>query len=112
MRTVENRWRLPPLTARDAAAPDLGGVFTLATPRTDDPLSGVAVPKSKDKSPHKASSAPSNLQLIHAEMVSRLPVPDENGSVRHAMPRLKTSRQADDYIMERTEAWKKAKAAR
>ena len=44
LKTVELRWRLPSLTARDAAAPDVGSVLTLAAPRTDDPLSGVTVP--------------------------------------------------------------------
>src|SRR6202008_2125241 len=46
LKTVETRWGLPPLTARDAAAPDVGDVLTLAQPRTDDPLAGVTVPTS------------------------------------------------------------------
>lgn len=37
LKTVEKRFGLPPLTLRDAAAPDLGGVLTLSTARTDDP---------------------------------------------------------------------------
>jgi phospholipase C len=44
IKTVRQRWNLPALTARDAAAPGFGDVLTLATPRTDDPLSGVRVP--------------------------------------------------------------------
>jgi hypothetical protein len=44
LRMMESLWNLRPLTARDAAAPDLIGVLTLATPRTDDPLQGVTVP--------------------------------------------------------------------
>jgi phospholipase C len=44
LKTVERRWNLPPLTRRDAAAPDLGDVLTLASPRTDDPLAGLTVP--------------------------------------------------------------------
>ena len=44
LKTIEVRWGLPALTARDAAAPDLGGVLTLTTPRTDDPIAGVVAP--------------------------------------------------------------------
>jgi phospholipase C len=33
LRTVETRWGLPALAARDAAAPDVGDVLTLAQPR-------------------------------------------------------------------------------
>jgi phospholipase C len=42
--TLERRFGLPALTARDAAAPDVGDAFTLASPRTDDPLAGVVPP--------------------------------------------------------------------
>ncbi len=45
-KTVETR-QAPPLTARDAAAPSLGEVLTLAAARTDDPLSAVTVPQSR-----------------------------------------------------------------
>jgi phospholipase C len=38
LKTVEQRWNLPTLTARDAAAPAFGDVLTLTTPRTDDVL--------------------------------------------------------------------------
>jgi len=40
LKTVENRWGLANLTARDAAAQDVSALLTLATPRTDDPLVG------------------------------------------------------------------------
>src|SRR5207244_3726994 len=35
LKTVEQRWNLPALTARDAAAPGVGDVLSLTTPRTD-----------------------------------------------------------------------------
>src|ERR1700721_2604366 len=38
LKTVEQGWNLPSLTARDAAAVDVGAVLTLKTARTDDPL--------------------------------------------------------------------------
>src|SRR6202041_3977293 len=44
LKTVEQRWNLAALTARDAAAPGFGDVFTLSTPRTDDVHAGVTVP--------------------------------------------------------------------
>jgi phospholipase C len=41
LKTIEMRWNLPSLTARDAAAPTLADVLTLETPRADDPLSEI-----------------------------------------------------------------------
>jgi phospholipase C len=45
LKTVQERWGLPALTARDAAAPGFGDVLTLSTPRSDDVLVGVSVPR-------------------------------------------------------------------
>ncbi len=44
LKTVEERWNLPSLTARDAVAPSVADVLSLTTPRTDDVLAGVTVP--------------------------------------------------------------------
>ncbi|WP_228489085.1 alkaline phosphatase family protein [Raineyella fluvialis] len=49
--TLERRWGLPALTARDAAAPDFGAVFSLETARTDDPLAGVTAPPRRHSPP-------------------------------------------------------------
>jgi phospholipase C len=65
--TVEQRWGLPPLTARDAAAPAFGSVLTLAAPRTDDVLAGVTVPVA-------GSAGPSAGQVSHLEAI-RLELP-------------------------------------
>jgi len=62
LKTVEQRWNLAALTARDAAAPGFGDVLTLAAPRTDDVLAGVAVPVS-------GSAGPSAGQMSHLEAV-------------------------------------------
>ena len=62
LKTVEQRWNLPALTARDAAAPGFGDVLTLTTPRTDDVLAGVVVPVS-------GSLGPSAGQLSHLEAI-------------------------------------------
>jgi phospholipase C len=104
LKTVEQRWGLPALTARDAAAPGIGAVLTLKTPRTDDPLQGVTVPQSKGSNP--AAQHPSHLQMVYAELVSRLPVPDHTGGAHHEMPVLRTNSDYGTYIKERMAAWK------
>ncbi|HTO68157.1 MAG TPA: alkaline phosphatase family protein [Bradyrhizobium sp.] len=105
LKTIERRWNLPPLTARDKAAPDLGDVLTLASPRTDDPLAGVEIPVSGDV--HPDVSEPSLIQQIHAEKVATLPLRNQQGSYdEHVMPDLPTSSAVGDYIQTRTAAWR------
>ncbi|MCB9231797.1 MAG: phosphoesterase [Bacteroidia bacterium] len=65
--TIEAKWNILPLTARDAAAPHLGGVLTLDQARTDDPLQGITPPV--NKSTWKPADTPSHLQLVHAGYV-------------------------------------------
>jgi phospholipase C len=104
LKTIERRWNLPPLTARDAAAPDVGGALTLTQARTDDPLQGVKVPTAARARP---SDVPvSHLQRVHAELASRLPVPDAAGGTRPAMPPLlRNGAEARAYIDARVLAW-------
>jgi phospholipase C len=71
LRTVEQRWNLPTLTARDAAAPAFGDVLTLTTPRTDDVLAQVTVPPPSGPAPAVAGTV-SHLQSIRAELAGRL----------------------------------------
>ena len=104
LKTVEQRWNLPALTARDAAAPDVGAALSLAAPRTDDPLAGVAVPVSSGANP--SASRPSHLQEVYADLVSRLPVPDARDGTHRPPPRLETGYDYDRYIKERLSAWK------
>jgi phospholipase C len=106
LKTVELRWGLPSLTARDAAAPDVSAVLTLATPRTDDPLAGVTVPVAAE--PNPSGDIPSHLLQVHAQLVSRLPVP---GSLHALPPPLQTSADYTSYIRERTTAWREARSA-
>jgi phospholipase C len=107
LKTVEKRWGLPALTARDAAAPDVGAVLTLASARTDDPLAGVTVPRTPPGNP--AEFPISHLEQVHAELVSRLPVPDGAGGGYHTMPSLVTSADAKAYIAGRSAAWEAAR---
>ena len=109
LKTVETRWDLPSLTARDAAALDVGAVLTLTTARTDDPLAGVVVPVASTQNPD--ADMPSHLQQVHAELVAKLPVPDAAGGVHHTMPVLKTNSDYSNYIRARTAAWKASRNA-
>jgi phospholipase C len=68
LKTVQQRWGLPSLTARDAAAPGFGDVLSLATPRADDPIAGVTVPTA---GPGPAAGQASHLQRVQAELISR-----------------------------------------
>lgn len=103
LKTVETRWGLPPLTARDAAAPDIGDVLTLAQPRTDDPLAGVTVPASAVANP--VAGTPSHIQQTYAQLVSALPVNDTQGQTHAAIPKLTTEQEYHDYIASRSAAW-------
>lgn len=73
LKTVGQRWNLPPLTARDAAAPGVGAVLTRTTPRTDDPLAGVTAPVSTGSNP--AEGEISHLEQVHADLVARDLIP-------------------------------------
>jgi phospholipase C len=103
LKTLAELWNLRPLTRRDAAAPSLTGVLTLETPRDDDVLKGVEVPRSSGQHPNHAR--PSALELIHAQKVASLPLRNPQGTYAHEMPPLTTSGQIGEYIQNRTAAW-------
>ncbi len=69
LKTIQQRWSLPSLTARDAAAPGFGDVLTLTAARTDDPLAGVTPPPAAGPGP--AAGLASHLQEVQADLVSR-----------------------------------------
>lgn len=98
--TLEKRFGVAPLTARDAAAPDLGGVLTLATPRKDDPLAGSKVPASK--SAPRLPAGPDHLEMALAEGAERLPVPEgHNAGHKHVLPQFRSGKEAVDYARRR-----------
>jgi len=104
LKTIEKRWNISPLTARDKAAPDLGDALTLSTPRPDDPLAGVSIPIARPAHPNQ--SQPSVIELLHAKKVSDLPLRNDQGIYdEHAPPDLSSSAQIGDYIQARTAAW-------
>jgi phospholipase C len=108
LKTVETRWGLPALTARDAAAPDVGDALTLSQPRTDDPLAGVSLPTSRGANP--VAGTPSHIQQVYAQLVSALPVNDTQGQTHAAMPALTTEQDYHHYIRSRSAAWTAARA--
>jgi phospholipase C len=100
--TVQHRWSLPPLTARDAVAPDVSAVLSLATPRTDDPLTGITAPAASAL-PTALTGTPSHLQQVQADLASRLII--EGHTDGEPPLGLRTSTDYDQYINTRTEAW-------
>jgi phospholipase C len=109
LKTVETRWGLASLSARDAAAPDVGDALTLAQPRTDDPLAGVTVPTSAVANP--VAGTPSHIQQTYAQLVSALPVNDTQGQTHSPMPALRTEQDYHNYIHTRSAAWTAARAS-
>jgi phospholipase C len=107
LKTVETRWGLPALTARDGAAPDLGDVLTLAVPRTDDPLAGVTAPVSSGSNP--AAGEVSHLVSLQAQLTSELPVPLEQLNTAPLLANQQTPADYDNYIAARTSTWQNAK---
>ncbi|MDE2451315.1 MAG: phosphoesterase [Gammaproteobacteria bacterium] len=106
LKTISERWGTAPLTARDRAAGSLGDVVSLATPRTDDPLSGVVPPTSSIA--HPGASQPTKIDMIHAQRVAALPVRNEKGYYpEHApLPAFASASDLSDFIRDRTAAWK------
>lgn len=80
LNTVEKRYGLGHLTARDAAAPDIGSVLALGSARTDDPLKAQSRPRANKQPAFK--KAPSHLELAAAHMMGYLPITDETGDIR------------------------------
>lgn len=95
LKTVEQRWSLPPLTARDAAAPGFGDVLTLSAPRTDDVLADVTIPVAA--APNPASATPSHLQEVQADLISRR-FPAGRHDDADALPREATNEAYATYI--------------
>jgi phospholipase C len=108
LKTIEKRWGLPALTARDAAAPDLGGVLTLTTPRTDDPMAGVTAPTSSGQNP--AAGEVSHLLSLQAQQVSDLQVPLSHLRDAPLLANQHTPADYENYIAARTGTWQAAKA--
>jgi phospholipase C len=110
LKTIEVRWGLPALTARDAAAPDLGDALSLATPRTDDPLAGVTAPTSTGSNP--AAGEVSHIQQVDAQLTSQLPVSFDHLRSAPLLANLRTPADYDNYVAQRTATWKATRGPR
>jgi phospholipase C len=105
LKTLQDRWGVEPLTARDKAAGSLADVLTLGQPRTDDPLKGVTVPSSGVQ--HPSASIPSKIDMIQAKQVAALPIRNEKGHYEETgdLPPLSSTAEVSDFIRDRTAAW-------
>ena len=100
MSTVEKRFGLTNLTARDKAAPDVASVLTLGDPRTDDPLRNQAIPKASQQPAFKKSV--SHLELSLAELAGHVPITDETGDIRQTeTPPIRTADDALNFAHQR-----------
>jgi|SRR5450755_12763 phospholipase C len=107
LKTLETRWGLPALSARDAAAPGVGAALSLATPRTDDPLAGVVAPVAAGANP--AAGQVSHIQQVQAQLTSDLPVPLERLRTAPLLSLQHTPEDFDGYIESRTATWRSAR---
>ncbi|MFJ9447367.1 alkaline phosphatase family protein [Kitasatospora sp. NPDC101235] len=73
LKTIQQRWGVAPLTARDEAAPGIGGVLTLDEPRDDNPLDGVIVPVATGENPARAVT--SHLEAVYNSLVAENVLP-------------------------------------
>jgi phospholipase C len=108
LKTIEEQWGLPALTARDAAAPTLSGALSLSQPRSDDPLSGVTAPPPSQGNP--AAGQASHIQQLHAELASYLPIPGEGRRSTSPITAASSEAEAEQYIRERTSKWVSTRA--
>jgi phospholipase C len=109
LKTIETRWGLTALTARDAAAPSLGDVLTLTTPRTDDPMAGVVAPSASGATP--ALSQVSHLEQVQAARVDDLPMPADLLLGEPLLAHQTSPGEVKNFIAARTSAWQAARDA-
>jgi phospholipase C len=109
LKTIETRWVLPALTARDAAAPDLGDVLILTTPRTDDPMAGVVAPAASGATAGLAQV--SHLQQVHAQTANDLPMPAGCLLDQPILSHQTSPGDIKNFIASRITAWQSARDA-
>jgi phospholipase C len=111
--TLRARFGIGALGNRDAAAPDLGSILTLQTPRADDPLTAIKPPTAADPVLQAGSppvgAAPSSFLEAKALAAAALPVPTD--PIADPEAKVKTLRTAADqynFIQGRRAAWRAA----
>ena len=108
--TLRARFGIGPLGRRDAAAPDVGSILTLPTPRTDDPLATTQPPTAADPVLQAGSppigAAPSSFLEANALAAAALPVPtDPIADPEAKVKTLKTAADQYNFIQQRRAAW-------
>ncbi len=104
LKTLEVRFQLPSLTARDAAAPHLGGVLTRAAPRRDNVLAEVTPPSA----PPPCAAAPQaagHLNEMIAHYLMQYPDPRAAGHPDE-MPHFERGRDMMDWALARYRRYK------
>jgi phospholipase C len=111
--TLRARFGIGALGRRDAAAPDVGAILTLQTPRADDPLAAIQLPTAADPvllagSP-PVGAAPSSFLEANALAAAALPVPTEPIADPEATVKtLTTAADQYNFIQQRRAAWRAA----
>jgi phospholipase C len=107
--TIRARWGAGPLGKRDAAAPDVSSVLTLAAARNDDPLDGVQPPAYVAPTGPGADSVgvnPSAFVEGHALTAAKLPIPGATiAEPEAATARLRTAADHMLFIQDRLRRW-------
>ncbi len=111
--TLRARFGIGPLGKRDAAAPDVGAILTLQTPRADDPLAGIEPPAVADPVLQPGSPpvgvAPSSFLEAKALAAASLPIPaDPIADPRAKVETLTSAADQYNFIQERRAAWRAA----
>ena len=111
--TLRARFGIGALGKRDAAAPDVGSVLTLQTPRTDDSLAAVELPTAAEPVLQPGSppvgAAPSAFLEANAVAAATLPVPAATiADPQATVTTLRTAADQYTFIQERLAAWQAA----
>ncbi len=100
LKTLQQKFKLPSLTKRDAAAPSLEDVLTLTHARDDDPLKEVKAPVSKQEV--NFDDAPDHLQHLYVDTMNHLPNEELLKTNPHAKREsFESSNDAMDYAHKR-----------
>jgi phospholipase C len=107
--TIRKRWATALLGKRDAAAPDISSVLTLAAARSDDPLEGVQPPAyvpPTGPGADKVGVNPSQFLEGHSLTAAKLPIDgDTIDEPEAATARLRTGSDHMLFIQDRLRRW-------